>query len=62
LHKLEIAGGLTMQRYQELVAAADQSAHDSPAALAKAQFEKDWELGPNELAERVREEIATRSV
>jgi hypothetical protein len=61
LHKLEAAGGLVLQRYRELTAAADGSAHDSFDALAKAQFERDWEQRPNELTEEVRELIAARA-
>jgi hypothetical protein len=55
LGKLEAAGGLVLQRYREVTAEADASAFGSPAFLAKAQFEKDWEQRPNELAEEVRE-------
>jgi hypothetical protein len=54
-NKIEAAGGLVLQFYKELTAAADASAFGSPAAMAKAQFEKDWETDPNALAERVRE-------
>jgi hypothetical protein len=43
LHKLEATAGAVLQRYRELTAQADASAADSPAALAKAKFEKDWE-------------------
>jgi hypothetical protein len=55
LRKLEIAGGLVLQRYLELTAEADASAAGSLASLAKLRFEKDWEQRPNELAEEVRE-------
>jgi hypothetical protein len=42
LRKIEAAGGLVLQRYAELTAAADGSAHGSPAAEAKAEFERDF--------------------
>jgi hypothetical protein len=40
--RLEAIGGPTLQRYRELTAAADMSAAGSPAALAKASFERDF--------------------
>jgi hypothetical protein len=61
LHKLEAAGGQVLQRYRELTEQADGSMYGSPAALAKAEFEKAWERDPNELAERVRELMVARA-
>jgi hypothetical protein len=46
---LEATGGKLLERYRVLTAQADASAHDSPAALAKAAFEKAWETGPQGL-------------
>jgi hypothetical protein len=43
LRKLEAAAGAVLKRYHELLRQADASQHGSPAMLAKAKFEKDWE-------------------
>jgi hypothetical protein len=61
LHRLQRLGGPTLQFYEELTAQADMSAHNSSAAFAKAQFEKDWEQDPSELVERVREVAQTQA-
>jgi hypothetical protein len=61
VQKLRTAGGLVWQRYQELLSQADQSAHGSPAQQEFGEFCQAWIANPNELAERVREEIAARS-
>jgi hypothetical protein len=62
LLKLEAtAPEFVLQRYRELTEQADASMHESPAALAKSQFEKSWEQGPNELVERVRTELVERA-
>jgi hypothetical protein len=61
LLKLEAINGFLLEHYRAVTAAADASMHDSPAFLAKAQFEKDWQQRPNELAERVRTELAARA-
>jgi hypothetical protein len=42
LYKLEAAGGPILERYRALTAAADMSAADGPAAMAKAEFERQW--------------------
>jgi hypothetical protein len=63
LLKLEAgAPGFVLEHYRALTGQADaECRHNGPAALAKAQFEKDWETNPNELVERVRNELAARA-
>ena len=61
LLKLEAVDGQLLQHYRALTEQADTSAHNSPAALAKAKFERDWQQRPNELAEQVRTELAARA-
>jgi len=34
------------RRHEELLAQADRSAHDSPAAQALARFQQDWQSDP----------------
>jgi hypothetical protein len=46
LYRLERAGGAVWQRYQELVAAADASLHDSPAQRALGEFQQAWAADP----------------
>jgi hypothetical protein len=46
VRRLEATGGAVLARYRALVAAADASAYDSPAARAKAEFERDWAADP----------------
>jgi hypothetical protein len=58
--KLQAAGGLVLERWNELTARADASAHESPDAMAKAEFERLWQSNPNALAERVRVENVRR--
>jgi hypothetical protein len=54
--KLERLGGPTLRRYRELTAAADMSAADSPAAMAKARFERDWMADPIALTQHCEQE------
>jgi hypothetical protein len=42
LLKLERAGGAVLERYRELLAQGDVSAHDSVAARELAEFQRDW--------------------
>jgi hypothetical protein len=46
LRKLEATGGAVLARYRALLAQADASAHDSPAARALAEFQRDWAADP----------------
>jgi hypothetical protein len=57
LLKLEATGGAVLARYRALTAQADASAHDSPAARAKAEFERDWAADP----EAVKRAVGARS-
>ena len=58
LRKLEAAAGQVLKHYHQLLAQADCSAHDSPAALAKAKFEKDWETDPKAVIAAIDPEAA----
>jgi hypothetical protein len=53
LYRLQAAPPAVWRRYQDLLAAADASAHDSPAARALAAFCKDWEQDPQTVTEAV---------
>jgi hypothetical protein len=61
LRKLEAAAGQVLKHYRALVAQADCSAHDSPAARAKSQFEKDWETDSAALIAEVEAEARAKA-
>jgi hypothetical protein len=60
LRKLEAAAGQVLKRYHELLRQADASQHGSPAMLAKAKFEKDWETDPAALIAEVEAEAKAK--
>ena len=40
--RLQQLGGKLWEHYEQLVIQADASAYDSPAAVALAEFQRDW--------------------
>jgi len=46
LGKLQAVGGKVLARYEALVAAADNSAYDSPAARELEAFQRDFVADP----------------
>jgi hypothetical protein len=62
LYRLEATGGLTLERYRELLAQGDAAASDSPAANALAVFCKQWETNPTALTAAVERESAEPEV
>jgi hypothetical protein len=56
LRKLEATAGQVLKHYHELLRQADASMHDSPAARAKAEFERDWVNDPEAVTRVVEQE------
>jgi hypothetical protein len=56
LQRLQQSGDLLAERYAELVAAADQSMHDAPAARALAEFQRDYANDATALQRRLEAE------
>jgi hypothetical protein len=54
-------GGAALQRYEELQAQADASAHDSPAARELGDFRALWVEDCNRAAEVARELLSARA-
>jgi hypothetical protein len=54
MRRLQHAGGAVWEKYRRLLSEADASAHDSPAALALAEFEQAWLADPQAAEEQAR--------
>jgi hypothetical protein len=61
VRKLEAAGGAVLERYRTLLAACDTAQFGSPDHLAKAEFERRWQVEPAALVAEVEAQARTKA-